>query len=138
MPTQLCVIYGIFLPRALTYRVYHSSRLIACACRSASWQAMIRSAFMVPITGWISAKTTYVGRRADVDFARFPSPRVQLGGYAKVDATADVRVLEGRGAAPAPALTMRVDNALDRGFEPVKRYAAPGRTVLVGARIGTP
>jgi vitamin B12 transporter len=82
-----------------------------------------------------SATVNYVGDRGDRDFATFPAKAVVLGGYATVDAAAEVRLLDAAPRVPV-ALTVRVENALDRRYEAVKNFAAPGRTVLVGARLG--
>jgi vitamin B12 transporter len=82
-----------------------------------------------------SATVTYVGERDDRDFGAFPATAVVLGGYATVDASADVRVLDAGSRAPL-ALTLRVENALDRPYEAVRNFPAPGRTVLVGLRLG--
>jgi len=82
-----------------------------------------------------SATVNYVGARDDRDFSAFPANPVVLGGYATVDATADVRLFQaGRGG--AVALTGRIENAFDRRYEGVFNFAAPGRTILVGARLG--
>jgi vitamin B12 transporter len=89
----------------------------------------------LPRQGTLALTGTYFGRRDDVDFSRFPSPRVRLGGYALFDLAADVPVLSGRGRVPA-ALTARVDNVLDREYQAVQGYLAPGRVVLVGVRVG--
>lgn len=77
-----------------------------------------------------------VGTRTDVDFSRFPSPRVELPGYATVDLSAEVP-LPLRGAHPrtALAITGRAENVLDRRFESVKNFPNPGRRVLVGVRV---
>jgi vitamin B12 transporter len=82
-----------------------------------------------------SATVQYVGERDDRDFAAFPANSVILGGYATLDAAADVRLFQA-GHGGAVALTARVENALDRRYAGVFDFAAPGRTVLVGARLG--
>lgn len=89
----------------------------------------------LPNGGTFAVTGTYFGRRADVDFSRFPSPRVQLGGYGLADLAADVPVFAGAGRLPA-AVTARVDNLFDRQYQAVQGYLAPGRVVLVGVRVG--
>jgi len=75
-----------------------------------------------------------VGTRTDVDFSRFPSPRVELPGYATVDLSAELP-LHLRGVRGTTlAITGRAENVLDREFESVKNFANPGRRVLVGVR----
>jgi vitamin B12 transporter len=77
----------------------------------------------------------YVGKRPDLDFAQFPSPRVTLPAYTKVDLSAEY---------PLPAfprgglsLNARVDNIFDRKYEEVLNFATPRRTLFVGARAIT-
>ena len=79
---------------------------------------------------------SYVGRRADLDFAQFPSPRVTLPSYTKLDLSADLPLTTTahRGGLK---LNLRVENALDKRYEDVLHFAAPGRTVLIGARAAT-
>jgi vitamin B12 transporter len=89
----------------------------------------------LPRMGTLAATGTYFGRRDDVDFSRFPSPRVRLGGYGLVDLAADVPVVAGAARVPA-ALTARVDNLFDREYQAVQGYLAPRRAVLVGVRVG--
>ncbi|MGZ8378328.1 MAG: TonB-dependent receptor plug domain-containing protein [Gemmatirosa sp.] len=100
--------------------------------------ATATATYRLPRRATFALTSSYVGARTDADFALFPSPRVQLAGYARFDAAADLQVTQPDGRRPGVALTVRVDNALDRKFEPVRRYQAPGRVVLVGARFGTP
>jgi vitamin B12 transporter len=90
-----------------------------------------------PLTRRGSAALTvnYVGDRDDRDFRAFPATPVVLGGYATLDAATDVRVLQA-GASTPVALTFRVENLLDREYEAVKNYVAPGRTILAGVRFG--
>jgi outer membrane cobalamin receptor len=75
---------------------------------------------------------SYVGKRADLDFAQFPSPRVSLPAYTKVDVSAEAPVARFR--RNELLLTARVENLLDKSYEDVLHFPAPGRTVLVGAR----
>ena len=75
-----------------------------------------------------------VATRTDVDFAQFPSPRVELPGYATVDLSAELPVRLGAGATTA-ALTLRAENVLDARYESVRHFRNPGRRMLVGARI---
>ena len=75
---------------------------------------------------------TYVGKRPDLDFAQFPSPRVTLPDYTKVDLSAELPLPQlGPGGF---ALTARLDNVFDKRYEEVLNFAAPGRTVLIGGR----
>ena len=76
---------------------------------------------------------TYVGQRPDLDFAQFPSPRVSLPAYTKVDVSAEVPVFR---RSPRLTLTGRVENLFDKRYEEVLHFGAPGRTILLGGRAG--
>lgn len=80
-----------------------------------------------------SLAATYVGRRPDLDFTRFPSPTVTLPSYVKLDLSASAVVLRGSGS--QVALTGRVDNVLDRQYADVFNFPAPRRAVSVGLRL---
>ncbi|HKR09121.1 MAG TPA: hypothetical protein VJS39_08030, partial [Gemmatimonadaceae bacterium] len=79
----------------------------------------------------LGTTVTYVGQRPDLDFSQFPSPRVSLPAYTKVDISGEVPVFT-RG--PRLTLTARVENLFDKHYEEVLHFAAPGRTILVGGR----
>jgi outer membrane cobalamin receptor len=71
-----------------------------------------------------------------MDFSQFPSPTVTLPSYVRLDLAASVTVLRDR--ARTVALTARVENALDRRYEDVLHFPAPGRAVLLGVRLSSP
>lgn len=81
----------------------------------------------------IGASADYVGKRPDMDFAQYPSPTVALPAYVKLGLSGSLRVL--RTNETSVALTARVDNALDRRYEEVLHFPAPGRAILIGARL---
>ena len=86
--------------------------------------------------GWTGGIVlTYVGSRPDLDFQQYPSPTVSLPAYTTVDLSAAAPVLGRNGT--AIALTARVENALDRSYQEILNFPAPGRTLLVGARLTT-
>lgn len=84
--------------------------------------------------GSLGVAATYVGKRADLDFAEFPSPTVTLPSYTRVDLSADHPLFH-RGRANL-SLSARVENLFNRKYEDVLRFAAPGRAVFVGLRAG--
>ncbi|MGH7604440.1 MAG: TonB-dependent receptor plug domain-containing protein [Gemmatimonadaceae bacterium] len=88
-----------------------------------------------PASVSLGAAANYVGKRPDTDFSLFPSPRVTLPAYVKVDLSADVPV--GFGNHGGLALNARLENALNRHYEDVLHFRAPGRTLLIGARAST-
>ncbi|HJP61156.1 MAG TPA: TonB-dependent receptor [Gemmatimonadaceae bacterium] len=79
----------------------------------------------------LGTAVTYVGQRPDLDFSQFPSPRVSLPAYTKVDLSGEVPVLR---KLPRLTLTARVENLFDKRYEEVLNFAAPGRTILIGGR----
>jgi vitamin B12 transporter len=83
----------------------------------------------------LGAALNYVGKRPDLDFNQFPSPRVTLPSYTKLDLSAELPLASiGRGDI---TLNARLENALNKRYEEVLNFAAPGRTILVGARAST-
>lgn len=78
-----------------------------------------------------------VGNRDDRDFSAYPATPVQLDPYTRVDLGGEVDLGRGGGVWRTSALTLRIDNALGARYEEVARFAAPGRVLLAGFRIGT-
>jgi vitamin B12 transporter len=85
--------------------------------------------------GSFSVMGSYVGERPDVDFNEFPSPRVTLPAYTKLDVAASLEIFKSESRKSSISLTGRVDNALDRKYEDVLHYGAPRRQYLIGARL---
>jgi vitamin B12 transporter len=83
----------------------------------------------------LSAMASYVGERPDMDFTHFPSPVVTLPDYVKLDLAGSRSLLRSGSGRSGIDLTVRIDNALNRKYEDVFRFPAPGRTWLIGARI---
>jgi outer membrane cobalamin receptor len=67
-----------------------------------------------------------------MDFSQFPSPRVTLPAYTKVDLSAEfpIPVFSERSV----SMNARVENVFDKQYQEVLNYAAPGRTFLLGGR----
>ncbi len=103
---------------ALIRRASHSGSIVVSYNRSSSAN--------------LGASLNFVGKRADVDFAQFPSPQVTLPAYTKLDLSAELP-LTGvkRGGIIVNA---RLENALDKRYEDVLHFAVPRRTILVGVR----
>jgi outer membrane receptor protein involved in Fe transport len=70
-----------------------------------------------------------------MDFTHFPSPVVTLPDYVKLDLAGSRSLLRSGSGRSGIDLTVRIDNALNRKYEDVFRFPAPGRTWLIGARI---
>jgi vitamin B12 transporter len=75
----------------------------------------------------------FVGTRDDIDFDS--DTRVVLAGYTTWDLVGDYRLFQGSTHGPNVSLTARVVNVLNRHYDEIATYAAPGRTVLVGGQI---
>jgi outer membrane cobalamin receptor len=83
----------------------------------------------------VGVALNFVGKRADTDFSQYPYTRLTLPAYTKLDISAELPI-----AAPSRTgliLTARVENTLNKRYEDVLHFAAPGRTVLIGARAST-
>lgn len=80
----------------------------------------------------LGTAVSYVGKRPDTDFSQFPSPRVTLPAYTKVDLSAEYP-LTGLNRVGL-TLNARLDNVFDKRYEDVFHFASPRRTILVGGR----
>ena len=85
-----------------------------------------------PLSVSLSSAVSYVGQRPDFDFSQFPSPRVTLPAYTKVDLSAQCPVTSVRRG--GLSLNARLENVFGKRYEDVLGFKAPGRTILVGAR----
>ncbi|MFN2636260.1 MAG: TonB-dependent receptor plug domain-containing protein [Gemmatimonadaceae bacterium] len=103
--------------------------------RRASHSGSATIAYTNPRVLSLGAAMSYVGKRPDLDFAQFPSPRLTLPAYAKLDLSLQVPL--SRIQLRAMSLETRVENVFNRRYEDVLHFPAPGRTVLVGGRISS-
>lgn len=88
-----------------------------------------------PSSSSFGASVHLVGKRPDVDFGQFPSARVTLPAYTKLDLSTELPLTGiDRGGL---TLSARLENVFDKQYEDVLNYAAPGRTILIGARATT-
>lgn len=86
----------------------------------------------------LAAVVNAAATRDDLRFGGAPdflTTRVALPGYATLDLSSELTVARaGRGV--DVVLTTRVENALDKRYEPVVNYRNLGRRALVGVRVG--
>ncbi|HEY0027655.1 MAG TPA: TonB-dependent receptor [Allosphingosinicella sp.] len=75
------------------------------------------------------ASTTWVGKRGDVDFDRFPAERVTLDDYLLASLRVGFEVLDGVEA------FARTENAFDASYQDAVGYATAGRSVHAGLRL---
>jgi vitamin B12 transporter len=88
-----------------------------------------------PSRATLSAAANFVGKRADTDFSQFPSPRVTLPAYAKVDLSSELPITGlSRGGL---TLNARLENVFNQRYQEVLHFAAPGRMILLGARASS-
>jgi vitamin B12 transporter len=80
----------------------------------------------------LGTAVSYVGKRPDTDFSQFPSPRVTLPAYTKVDLSAEYPLTGLKRA--GFTLNARVDNVFDKRYEDVLNFTSPRRTILIGGR----
>jgi outer membrane cobalamin receptor len=75
-----------------------------------------------------------VGSRDDLDFGTFPTQRVVLPAYGRLDLWGELPAWH-PGTRTAFTLTARVDNATGEQYAEVAGFPAPGRRALVGVRV---
>jgi vitamin B12 transporter len=83
----------------------------------------------------LTVGATRVGARADRDFSAFPAAPVTLSAYTDLFAGGEAGILGGDGDGTAVTLTFRGENLLDRAYDQVFGFRAPGRALTVGARV---
>lgn len=81
----------------------------------------------------LHADASYVGRRADANFA--DGTRVEDPAYTLVALAAELDVLRRAAGVPSLTLTARLDNALDERYDAIFGFRSPGRMLLAGARL---
>ena len=106
----------------------NGERLLRRPARTAAFNADYRIAH----GSRIGAAVRVIGSRDDRDFTN--DIRVELPSYTLLDLSAEAS-LGGLGSRLSHlTLTGRIENALDREYQPSFGFSAPGRTVLLGAR----
>jgi vitamin B12 transporter len=96
----------------------------------------LRAEAPVGTGGRVYSRVSFVGARADRDFATFPATPVELPGRA-LWALGGAWSLwpEGYGR-PDASLSVRVENLLDHAYEEALGFRAPGRQLYVGLSVG--
>jgi vitamin B12 transporter len=85
--------------------------------------------------GKLSVVATYTGDRDDRDYSVFPAEAIVLDGFTRVD-VALVAPLSRTRTSRGAAVELRVENALNAGYEEILGFHAPRRTLFVGVRFG--
>jgi len=76
-----------------------------------------------------------VGDRWDRNFGSWPATPVRLDRFTLLGLGADVELLEKQGSRPEFNLQIRAENLLDRRYQEVFGFRAPGRSYLVGGNL---
>ncbi len=103
--------------------------------RRPSHSGSVVATYSRPAGAGVGVALNFIGKRADTDFAQFPSTRVTLPAYAKLDISSELPIAMRSRA--GLTLNARLENALNKRYEDVLHFGAPGRTVLIGARAST-
>ena len=77
------------------------------------------------------ADVSVVGMRADRDFTQFPAAPVQLARYSNLAVGGSVEVVAAGVGGPGFVLELRAENVLNRDWEEVFGFRAPGRAMYV-------
>jgi vitamin B12 transporter len=84
--------------------------------------------------GTVHAVANYVGDRDDLDFTA--GKRVTLPPYTTIDLAAEYDLVAADGGKRALTVSARLTNALDKQYAAVAGFPSPGRSLLVGVRVG--
>ena len=89
--------------------------------------------YRVTSSSRVGAAVRFVGKRDDRDFAA--DARVTLPSYTLLDLSGEWALASLSPSLTPVRLTARIENVLDKEYEPAFGFTAPGRTVLVGAKV---
>jgi vitamin B12 transporter len=84
----------------------------------------------------LGLRIDHVGDRDDRDFSQFPTARVTLPSYTRVDLNGAIKIVSRRSAFLDISLSGRVENLFDRQYQEVVGFPARGRVVFFGGKIG--
>lgn len=84
----------------------------------------------------LGLRIDHVGDRDDRDFSQFPTARVTLPSYTRVDLNGEIEIVSRRSAFLDISLSGRVENLFDRQYQEVVGFPARGRVVFLGGKIG--
>ena len=102
--------------------------------RRPTHSASLRIGYSVAGRGSVNAAASYVGDRDDLDFAA--GKRVSLPSYTIIDLAAEYDLVALDRGRRALALSARLNNALDEQYAAVVGFRSPGRSLLIGVRVG--
>jgi vitamin B12 transporter len=85
---------------------------------------------------FVGLRVDHVGDRDDRDFSQYPTSRVILQSYTRVDANGEFKIMSRRSAFLDITLSGRVENVFGEQYQEVVGFPARGRVVVVGGRVG--
>ena len=97
--------------------------------RRARHRASLRADYAVTDALSVNASLIYTGRRKDLDFSTFPATTVTLPDYSLVHLAASYRISEHFD------VFVRVENVLNRDYQDVLGFGAPGTAAYAGASV---
>jgi vitamin B12 transporter len=83
----------------------------------------------------LTASVRRVGERADRDFTTYPATPVVLDAYTTLNLGGEVELWAPGAGRPGLVLTLRGENLMDRRYEEVLGFPAPGRGLYLGGRM---
>lgn len=86
--------------------------------------------------GRVHTRVSFVGARADRDFATFPASPVELPGHTLWALGGEWTLGPAEAGRPRAALSARVENVLDATYEEGLGFPAPGRQLYLGLSVG--
>ena len=100
--------------------------------------ATVRLASRLGRRGTATLGARLVGDRDDLDFSTYPAARVTLHPYTRVQAAVEYALLQGRGGAGAPGLTLLAqgENLLADPGREIANFPVLGRSLFFGMRLG--
>ena len=100
--------------------------------------ATVRLASRLGRRGTATLGARLVGDRDDLDFSTYPAARVTLHPYTRVQAAVEYALLQGRGGAGAPGLTLLAqgENLLADPGREIANIPVLGRSLFFGMRLG--
>ncbi|MEX2047948.1 MAG: TonB-dependent receptor, partial [Gemmatimonadota bacterium] len=96
----------------------------------------LRAETPVGARGRVHSRVSFVGARADRDFATFPAAPVELPAYALWALGGEWRLWPEGSGRPDASLSVRAENVLDRRYEEALGFRAPGRQLYLGLSVG--
>lgn len=83
----------------------------------------------------LNVSGTYIGKRDDLNFAEFPSKRVENGSYFKADLAASYKIPLDFPYLQGATVFTRAENLFNKDYEDVFGFSSPGLSILTGLSV---